>query len=77
MPRCRPRFVHSPGRWRDHIVAWHTARVTNGPTEATNNLIKRIKRIGFGFRKFRHYRIRVLLYAGRPNWDLLATIKPR
>ncbi len=21
-------------RWRDHIVAWHTARVTNGPTEA-------------------------------------------
>jgi Transposase len=21
-------------RWRDHIVAWHHARVTNGPTEA-------------------------------------------
>jgi transposase len=28
---------------------------------------KRIKRIGFGFRRFAHYRIRVLLYAGRPN----------
>lgn len=41
-----------------------------------NNLIKRIKRNGFGFRKFTHYRIRVLLYAGKPNWDLLATIKP-
>ena len=25
----------------------------------------------------RNYRIRVLLYAGRPNWDLLATITPR
>jgi transposase len=64
-------------RWRDQIVAWHHAFVSNGPTEAINNLIKRIKRIGFGFRKFQHYRIRVLLYAGKPNWDLLATITPR
>jgi transposase len=64
-------------RWRDQIVAWHQARVTNGPTEAVNNLIKRIKRIGFGFRSFTHYRIRVLLYTGRPNWDLLATVTPR
>lgn len=58
-------------RWHAQIVAWHDARVSNGPTEAINNLIKRIKRIGFGFRRFAHYRIRVLLYAGRPNWDLL------
>jgi transposase len=64
-------------RWRDHIVAWHEARATNGPTEAMNNLIKRIKRIGFGFRRLRHYRVRALLYAGRPNWDLLATVTPR
>jgi hypothetical protein len=40
-------------------------------TEAVNNLIKRIKPIVFGFRRFTHHRIRVLLYAGRPNWDLL------
>ena len=64
-------------RWRDQVLAWHEARVSNGPTEAANNLIKRIKRIGFGFRKFRHYRLRVLLYAGRPNWDRLATVPPR
>jgi transposase len=64
-------------RWRHQIVAWHRAFVSNGPTEAVNNLIKRIKRIGFGFRRFNHYRIRVLLYAGRPNWDLLSTITPR
>ncbi len=63
-------------RWRDQILAWHTARVSNGPTEAVNNLIKRIKRIGFGFKKFANYRIRVLLYAGRPNWDLLPTLNP-
>jgi len=64
-------------RWRSQILAWHKAKVTNGPTEAINNLIKRVKRIGFGLRRFSHYRIRVLLYAGHPNWDLLPTITPR
>lgn len=63
--------------WRDQILAWHEAKVSNGPTESINNLIKRIKRIGFGFRRFANYRIRVLLYAGKPNWDLLATVTPR
>ena len=63
-------------RWHDQIVGWHRSRVSNGPTEAANNLIKRIKRIGFGFRRFAHYRLRVLLYAGRPNWDLIDTIDP-
>jgi transposase len=64
-------------RWKDQIAAWHQAHVSNGPTEAANNLIKRIKRVAFGFRRFRNYRIRTLLYAGKPNWDLLATITPR
>ncbi len=64
-------------RWHSQIVAWHQAHVSNGPTEAINNLIKRIKRIGFGFRRFRNYRIRALLYAGKPNWALLDTITPR
>lgn len=64
------------GRWRSQIAAWHQARTSNGPTEAINNLIKRIKRIGFGFKNFNHYRTRVLLYAGVPNWNLLETITP-
>jgi hypothetical protein len=64
-------------RWRDQIAAWHHAHVSNGPTEAANNLVKRIKRVAFGFTNFRNYRTRVLLYVGKPNWDLLATITPR
>jgi transposase len=64
-------------RWRHQIAAWHRAHVSNGPTEAANNLIKRVKRVAFGFRRFKHYRIRALLYASKPNWDLLATITPR
>lgn len=64
-------------RWRNEILAWHTARVTNGPAESMNNLIKKVKRVGHGFRNFANYRIRVLLYAGRPDWSLLATVTPR
>jgi transposase len=63
-------------KWRTQIAAWHQAHVSNGPTEASNNLIKVVKRIAFGFTSFRNYRIRTLLYAGQPNWDLLATITP-
>jgi transposase len=64
-------------RWRTQIAAWHQAHVSNGPTEAANNLLKRVKRAAFGFTSFRNYRIRTLLYAGKPNWDLLTTITPR
>jgi transposase len=76
-----PEEVRSLGRtllrWRDQIAAWHAAHVSNGPTEAANNLIKRVKRAAFGFTSFRNYRIRALLYAGKPNWSLLATLTPR
>ena len=40
-------------RWRQ-IAAWHQAHVSNGPTEAVNNLIKRIKRVGSGFTRSRN-----------------------
>jgi len=77
----QPTEVRSLGRtlirWKSQIVAWHTAHVSNGPTEAINNLVKRVKRAAFGFTSFRNYRIRSLLYAGKPNWDLIATITPR
>lgn len=64
-------------RWKHQIAAWHKSQVSNGPTEAANNFIKRVKRAAFGFTSFRNYRIRSLLYAGKPNWELLATIPPR
>jgi transposase len=65
------------GRWKEQIVAWHRCHASNGPTEAANNLIKRVKRAAFGFSSFRNFRVRVLLYAGKPRWHLLATITPR
>ena len=40
-------------RWKHQIAAWLQAHVSNGPTEAANNLIKRVKRAAFGFTSFR------------------------
>ncbi len=77
---CPPelrRLGRTLARWHTPIVNWHRARVSNGPTEAVNNLIKRVKRAAFGFRRFAHYRIRALLYAGKPNWTLLNGLTPR
>ena len=38
--------------------------------------MKRVKRAAFGFTNFHNYRIRALLYAGRPDWTLLDTLTP-
>ena len=77
MPPEIQKLGRTIGDWFDKIVNFHLARVSNGPTEALNNLIKRIKRIGFGFRNFENYRIRALLYAGKPNWRVLGSIVVR
>ena len=61
-------------RWFPRILAYHLARIANGPTEGLNNLIKQVKRVGFGFADCNYYRIRVLLYAGKPNWRVLDSI---
>ena len=76
MPAEINRLGRTIWRWRDQISNWHAARVTNAATEAANNLVKRVKRAAFGFTNFANYRIRALLYAGRPNWALLDTLTP-
>lgn len=77
MPPEVQRLGKTIERWFDKICNYHLAKVSNGPTEALNNLIKRIKRTGFGFRNFDNYRIRALLYAGKPNWRVLGSIVVR
>jgi transposase len=77
MPPEIQRLGRTIKTWFEKICNFHIARVSNGPTEAINNLIKRIKRVGFGFRNFQNYRIRALLYAGKPNWRVLGSIVVR
>ena len=67
MPLDVCRLGRTIRRWPRQIVAWHRSHVSNGPTEAVNNLVKRVKRVAFGIRRFHNYRIRALLYAGRPT----------
>lgn len=74
MPKELRRLGGTMKRWFEKIWNYHLARVSNGPTEALNNLIKRVKRVGYGFRNFQNYRVRVLLYAGKPNWRILGSI---
>ena len=56
-------------QWRDPILAWHTTGASNGPAEGLNSIIKKLKRIGAGFKRFDHYRTRILLACGGVNWN--------
>lgn len=51
-------------KWREEILAHHDTGASNGPTEGLNLLVKKVKRAGHGFRRFDHYKLRVLLHAG-------------
>ena len=59
------RLARTIDAWRDELLAYFdTGGISNGPTEAMNLLIKKIKRIGHGFRNFDNYRLRLLLHCG-------------
>lgn len=63
--------------WETQLLAYFTTGgVSNGPTEAVNLLIKRIKRVGFGFRNFANYRLRLLLHCG-VSWHTHRTTRIR
>lgn len=55
-------------KWRTEILAYHDTRASNGPTEGLNLCVKKVKRCGHGFRRFDHYRLRVLLHTGGITW---------
>jgi hypothetical protein len=58
------RLARTIARWEVPILRWHRTRLTNAATEGTNLVIKNIKRLGFGFRNFDNYRLRLLLRCG-------------
>jgi transposase len=59
------RLARTARAWEAEILAFHaTDGCSNGPTEAVNLLIKKVKRVGHGFRNFTNYRLRLLLHCG-------------
>lgn len=63
------RLARTIDAWRTELLAYFdTGGASNGPTEATNSLIKKVKRVGHGFRNFDNYRLRLLLHCGT-DWQ--------
>jgi transposase len=59
------RLARTIDSWRDELLAYFdTGGVSNGSTEATNLLIKKVKRSGHSFRNLNNYRLRLLLHCG-------------
>ena len=58
------RLARTAGRWRGEILAHHATGASNGRTEATNLVVKKVVRVAHGFRSFDNYRLRILLHAG-------------
>lgn len=58
------RLAKTVAAWQDEVLAYQTTGLSNGPTEAVNLLIEKIRRIGHGFRNFENYRLRLLLRCG-------------
>lgn len=70
------RLATTISAWQDELLAYHTTRLSNGPTEAVNLLIEKIRRIGHGFRNFNNYRLRLLLRCG-VTWHTHRTARIR
>ena len=47
-------------KWKNEILNYFRFRLTNARTEGYNNVAKVIKRRSYGFRNFKHYRLRLL-----------------
>lgn len=58
------RLAKTISAWQAEVLAYHTTGLSNGPTEAVNLLIEKVRRIGHGFRNFDNYRLRLLLRCG-------------
>jgi transposase len=72
------RLARTVARWETPILRWHRTALTNGATEGLNLVVKNIKRLGFGFRNFENYRLRLLLRCGTPwQYPVVAPIRPR
>ena len=71
------RLARTVKAWQAEILAWHaTGGCSNGPTEAVNLLVKKVKRVGHGFRNFTNYRLRLLLHCG-VRWQTHRTARLR
>lgn len=53
--------LNSYFKWHKYIINSFFSDYTNGITEGLNTKIKTIKRIAFGFRNFKNFRLKILM----------------
>lgn len=70
------RLAKTISAWENEVLAYHTTGLSNGPTEAVNLLIEKVRRVGHGFRNFDNYRLRLLLRCG-VKWHTPRTARIR
>ena len=69
------RLVRTVRAWEPEVLAFHaTSGCSNRPTEALILLIKKVKRVGHGFRNFANYRLLLLLHCGA-TWQTHQTAR--
>lgn len=56
-----PKSCGTIRRWMGEIISYFDNRTTQGVVEGINNKLKLIKRMGYGFRNFDNFRLRVAL----------------
>ena len=54
------RLARTLKKWKPQILGYFQNRLTNGMVEGFNNKIKLVKRMAYGYRSFRNFRLRVL-----------------
>ncbi len=47
-------------KWKEEILNYFATGLTNGRTEAFNNIAKTLQKRAYGFKSFRNYRLRLL-----------------
>ena len=71
------RLARTVRAWEAEILAFHTTGgCSNGSTEAVNLLIKKVMRVGHGFRNFGNYRPRLPLHCSI-RWQRHQTVRLR
>jgi transposase len=72
------RLARTVRAWEAEILAFHSTKgCSNGPTEAVNLLIKKVKRVGHGFRNFTNYHRWLLSLHCGVRWHTQQTARLR
>jgi transposase len=61
-------FARTLAAYRSGILAWYDYPISTGPLEGTNNKIKVLKRVAYGYRDQEYFQLKILaLHAHASN----------